>query len=176
MVRPVPFVTPARPAMSAVGVLAASVLLVGAALTGCGSDQRSGSVLLAVNDQNLRTPGVECSGGGSLMYVHAGAEYRIVDEAQRTLHSGTLPAGTAEPALDVDFGTKAVRIPTACTMTIDLDVAPAADPAWLVVAGGKPIALRASGTAGSWTAQIPEAAAEWTPSAAPTSAGSEGTG
>jgi len=49
-----------------------------------------------------------------------------------------------------------------------------------VVAGGKPIALRASGTARSWTAQIPEAAAEWTPSvvpsAAPTSAGSEGTG
>lgn len=170
----VPLLEPGRPLMRAAGALVVAVGLFGGTLTGCGSDLQTASVLLAVNDQNLRAPGAECSGGGSLMYVHAGAEYRIVDAAQRTLRSGTLPTGKAAPALDIDFG-KAVRIPTVCTMNIDLSGLPA-DAAWLVVAGGKPIALRASGAPGSWTAQIPEPAAEWNPSSSPTRGESSGSG
>jgi hypothetical protein len=108
--------------------------------------------------------GTECAGSDPLNYLHAGAAYRITDDARRTLQRGTLPTGTAEPAYDVDFG-NAVRIPTVCSMTLSLPEAPDAAARWLVVEGGKPIALRATGSGGTWTAQVPEPAAEWTPSA-----------
>jgi len=137
---------------------AVAVAALGASAVACSAEAESAPstpILLLVKDKSLRVPDSECSGVIPLNYLHNGADYKVKDSAGRTVGTGQLPPGRAIPALETDFG-KAVRIPTICSMSFVVPVAPATEGLTLVVEDAKPIAMSVSTDPAGYSASIPQ--------------------
>ncbi|MEU8263043.1 hypothetical protein AB0C02_20730 [Micromonospora sp. NPDC048999] len=79
-------------------------------------------IRLTVPDWNLRPPGTSCAGAGPYRFAHAEAPFVIRDGDGREIARGTLPTGTSEKAMDVDFS-KVKREPTLCVMLLKVETA-----------------------------------------------------
>ncbi|MEU2615227.1 hypothetical protein ABZ570_27145 [Micromonospora sp. NPDC007271] len=99
-----------------------SMAMLGATIAGGCSDPPTAPVKtqvirLTVPDWNLRPPGTSCAGAGPYRFAHPEAPYVIEDGNGREIARGTLPTGTSEKAMDVDFS-KVRREPTLCVMLL----------------------------------------------------------
>ncbi|NHC14764.1 hypothetical protein [Motilibacter deserti] len=127
--------------------LVAAAALLGAGCTGSEDDADAAAeatpteqrtVRLLVRDANIREVGEACSGAGGYIYVHPTAPFTITDAAGAAVTTGTIPAGTARPALEQDLGVE--RVPTFCEFSIPVKV-PVGDGYRLVLDEGNPIPL-----------------------------------
>lgn len=103
--------------MTATGLLALSAL----ALAACASTAASAAPaddLLVVRDSALRPAGADCSGAGSLLYIHAGARLSALTTDGEEVLNVELPAGVAVQSDARDFG-NAPRVPSRCEFAID---------------------------------------------------------
>ncbi|MBB5919300.1 hypothetical protein FHR81_000329 [Actinoalloteichus hoggarensis] len=116
------------------------------------------TVRVLLRDGVFRVPGAECSGTASMADLHATAPYRLLDEDDRLLAEGELPAGRAvtamaaelDAALDEDV---APRRPTFCEVTMTV-TAPPSSGYRLAVADREPLPLTAAED-DQWTTALP---------------------
>ncbi|APU14549.1 MULTISPECIES: hypothetical protein [Actinoalloteichus] len=137
-----------------------ALLLALACLAGCGAEEAipaaasSGAdgerltVRVLLRDGVFRAPGAECSGTASMADLHATAPFRLLDDEDRLLAEGELPAGRAVSAVEAELDAAldedtAPRRPTFCEVTVTV-TAPSSPSYRLAVADREPLPLTAA--------------------------------
>ncbi|PZG17270.1 hypothetical protein C1I95_15850 [Micromonospora craterilacus] len=139
-----------RPQVLLLGVVALSVTLG----SGCSGNAdppaapaKTQVVRLTIPDWSLRPAGTSCAGAGPYRFAHAEAPFVIQDDEGREIARGTLPSGTSEKAMDVDFNSNVRREPTLCVMRLEVEAEEQVEGHLLVLDGRPGVPIKKSETA-----------------------------